>query len=96
MGGNKKRGRKGVKGPNAKTQQKKQKKYLEDKTFGLKNKKKSKKVQNYIKGVKAKVTQISEKRLIAERYRKKQEKEENERKSKMLAQMFGGYKKQAK
>lgn len=35
----------------AKTEKKKQEKIIEDKTFGLKNKNKSKTVQNYIKGV---------------------------------------------
>ena len=38
-------------GVSTKTEKKKQEKIIEDKTFGLKNKNKSKTVQNYIKGV---------------------------------------------
>lgn len=39
------------KGPSAKTMQKEKAKIVEDKTFGLKNKNKSKTVQNYVKQV---------------------------------------------
>ena len=39
------------KGPSAKTLQKEKNKVIEDKTFGLKNKNKSKAVQNYVKQV---------------------------------------------
>lgn len=39
------------KGPSAKTLQKEKNKVIEDKTFGLKNKNKSKTVQNYVKQV---------------------------------------------
>jgi len=39
------------KGPSAKTMQKEKAKLVEDKTFGLKNKNKSKTVQNYVKQV---------------------------------------------
>lgn len=39
------------KGPSAKTLQKEKMKVVEDKTFGLKNKNKSKVVQNYVKQV---------------------------------------------
>lgn len=38
-------------GPSAKTEKKKLEKVIEDKTFGLKNKNKSKAVQKYMKGV---------------------------------------------
>jgi hypothetical protein len=43
--------KKGGNEPSAKTQKKMQEKVIEDKTFGLKNKNKSKVVQNYVKGV---------------------------------------------
>ena len=39
------------KGPSTKTLEKEKKKVVEDKTFGLKNKNKSKAVQNYVKQV---------------------------------------------
>jgi len=42
-------------GESKKTEKKKQEKIIEDKTFGLKNKNKSKTVQNYIKGVESNV-----------------------------------------
>lgn len=44
-------GPKKEKGPSVKTENKKKEKIIEDKTFGLKNKNKSKVVQKYIKGV---------------------------------------------
>jgi len=43
--------KKGGGGESKKTAEKKKEKVIEDKTFGLKNKNKSKAVQNYIKGV---------------------------------------------
>ena len=43
------------KGPSAKTIQKEKAKIVEDKTFGLKNKNKSKVVQNYVKQVSSQV-----------------------------------------
>ena len=43
--------KKDAKGPSAKTLQKEKQKVVEDKTFGLKNKNKSKQVQNYVKQV---------------------------------------------
>ena len=39
------------KGPSTKTVNKEKAKIVDDKTFGLKNKNKSKVVQNYVKGV---------------------------------------------
>lgn len=39
------------KGPKKRTLEKQKQKVFEDKTFGMKNKNKSKKVQNYIKGM---------------------------------------------
>ena len=44
-------------GPSAKTLKKEKEKLVEDKTFGLKNKNKSKAVQNYVKGVTNQVMQ---------------------------------------
>ena len=43
--------KKAEKGPSKKTEQKAKAKVVEDKTFGLKNKNKSKQVQKYIKEV---------------------------------------------
>lgn len=48
-------GKKAEKGPSAKTLNKEKAKVVEDKTFGLKNKNKSKVVQSYIKGVQTQV-----------------------------------------
>lgn len=45
------KGKKEPKGPTTKTLQKEKMKVLDDKTFGLKNKNKSKVVQNYVKQV---------------------------------------------
>ena len=45
------KGKKEPKGPSNKTLQKEKAKVVEDKTFGLKNKNKSKQVQNYVKQV---------------------------------------------
>ena len=45
------KGKKEPKGPSNKTLQKEKAKIVEDKTFGLKNKNKSKQVQNYVKQV---------------------------------------------
>ena len=45
------------KGPSAKTVKKEKEKLVEDKTFGLKNKNKSKQVQKYISGVTNQVMQ---------------------------------------
>ena len=50
-------GKKGDTGPSAKTQKKEKEKLVEDKTFGLKNKNKSKQVQKYINGVTNQVMQ---------------------------------------
>ncbi|KAJ1948165.1 Translation machinery-associated protein 46 [Linderina macrospora] len=47
--------KKGAKGPSRKTQDKDKKKTIEDKTFGLKNKNKSKKVGEYVKQVEQQV-----------------------------------------
>ena len=44
-------GKKGDTGPSAKTIKKEKEKTVEDKTFGLKNKNKSKQVQKFISGV---------------------------------------------
>ena len=50
-------GKKGNDGPSAKTLKKEKEKQVEDKTFGLKNKNKSKQVQKYINGVTNQVMQ---------------------------------------
>jgi len=59
-------------GPAKKTELKKAEKVIEDRTFGLKNKNKSKTVQNFIKGVSVQVKQSvtgfqgSEAKIIAD------------------------------
>ena len=84
----------------AKTRKKYEKKLIEDKTFGLKNKNKSKKVQNYMKQVKNKVTGFSkgksEQQLIQEKYELKKKKEEEKRQKKLFSKMFGGTTKDGK
>jgi hypothetical protein len=58
-----------------KNEQKKQQKIVEDKTFGLKNKNKSKSVQKYIKGVQSQVQGVQSKKQIEAIYREKKQKE---------------------
>lgn len=52
---------KGDKGPSKKTVEKAKAKVVEDKTFGLKNKNKSAKVQNYVKAVANQVMKTNQK-----------------------------------
>jgi hypothetical protein len=68
-------------GPSKKTEQKVKAKVVEDKTFGLKNKNKSAKVQNYVKAVTQQVMNKNQKggteKLITEEYKQKQEKKKD-------------------
>lgn len=68
-------------GGDSKSEKKKQEKIIEDKTFGLKNKNKSKAVQKYIKGVESTVKNVrggadDKGREFQERVEKKKKKEE--------------------
>ena len=56
-------GKKGDTGPSAKTLKKEKEKLVEDKTFGLKNKNKSKQVQKYVAGVTNQVMQGGTKKV---------------------------------
>lgn len=62
-----------TKGPNKKTVEKAKAKVVEDKTFGLKNKK-SKKVQEYVKTVEQQVFNKSLKKQEEAKFKKKEEK----------------------
>ena len=55
--------KKDQKGPSAKTLQKEKAKVVEDKTFGLKNKNKSKAVQQYVKQVTTQVMDGGQKKV---------------------------------
>jgi hypothetical protein len=71
-------------GPSKKTEQKKKQQAIEDKTFGLKNKNKSKKVQQYVQGVKNTVLNSGDKKQRQlEEQRKKQKAEAKARKKAM-------------
>eukprot|EP01118_Nematostelium_gracile_P004802 TRINITY_DN15730_c0_g1_i1.p1 TRINITY_DN15730_c0_g1~~TRINITY_DN15730_c0_g1_i1.p1 ORF type:complete len:373 (-),score=146.54 TRINITY_DN15730_c0_g1_i1:90-1208(-) len=76
------------KGDSKKTQDKKATKVVEDKTFGLKNKNKSKSVQKYIAGVQNQVKGgVNKKTEAVAAEKKKKEKEEAERK-KLEGELF--------
>lgn len=66
-------------GESKKTEKKKQEKIIEDKTFGLKNKNKSKAVQKYIKGVESTVKHAGKGGLNAEKQKEYQEKAEKKK-----------------
>lgn len=89
----------GKNNPNKKTEEKKKAKIVEDKTFGLKNKKKSKKVQEYVKSVEQ---QVYNKSLRKEEEKKFQKKEEKKKKAEEMALLgflqksLGGDKKKQK
>jgi len=82
----------GAKGASKKTEQKKREKVVEDKTFGLKNKNKSKKVQKYVQQVQktagggAKGGATHEQALAA---KKKAEKEAQKQAEKEMLELFG-------
>eukprot|EP01105_Mastigella_eilhardi_P022594 TRINITY_DN5577_c0_g1_i2.p1 TRINITY_DN5577_c0_g1~~TRINITY_DN5577_c0_g1_i2.p1 ORF type:complete len:338 (-),score=131.81 TRINITY_DN5577_c0_g1_i2:1085-2053(-) len=73
--------------PSKKAIQKEQKRIIEDKTFGLKNKNKSKKVQTYMKSVANRV-QAVDKRTLEEERRKKEEKLKADLEKKEIASLF--------
>ena len=78
------------KGVSKKTEKKKQDKIIEDKTFGLKNKNKSKSVQNYIKGVASVVKNKgqSEQKLIDLEYQKRKDKQKEEEEKALISSLF--------
>ena len=77
--------------PSVKQLQKKQDKMVEDKTFGLKNKNRSKTVQKYISSISQTVKGSNNpeiKRKLAEADARKRAKEEKERKEQEMARLF--------
>ncbi|KAK8814122.1 hypothetical protein WA158_007984 [Blastocystis sp. Blastoise] len=68
--------------------QKKAEKIVEDKTFGLKNKNKSKKVQEYVQNVKKVYTGKDDKTLELKKQQQKKEKEEKKKAEKEAAELF--------
>ena len=78
--------------PSKKTEQKQKAKVIEDKTFGLKNKNKSQKVQNYVKGVTVQVMNKNQKggaeKLLAEEYKAKAENKKEQEQKALLASLF--------
>jgi len=83
--------------PSKKTEQKRQEKIIEDKTFGLKNKNKSKVVQNYVKSVAAQVKKVDgkggESKRLADEYAQKAAQKKEEEKKALLASLFKSVKK---
>lgn len=78
------------KGPSKKTEKKQQEKVIQDRTFGLKNKNKSKVVQSYIKGVANVVKNKgqSEQRLIDQEFQKRKEQQKIEQENALLSSLF--------
>lgn len=67
-----------------KAEQKKKNQQIEDRTFGLKNKNKSKKVQNYVRSVTNSVNNTGDRKLRAEEERRKRAKEEQKLRKKQM------------
>jgi hypothetical protein len=84
-------------GPSKKTEVKRQEKVIEDKTFGLKNKNKSKTVQNYVKSVASQVKKLDTKggeaKRLADEFAEKQAKKKEEEKKALLNSLFKTVKK---
>jgi hypothetical protein len=83
--------------PSKKTEKKLQEKVIEDKTFGLKNKNKSKVVQNYVKSVAAQVKKVDgkggEAKRLADEFAQKAAQKKEEEKKALLASLFKSVKK---
>lgn len=83
---------KGDKGPSKKTEQKYAAKVVEDKTFGLKNKNKSKTVQNYVKSVTNQIMNKNQKggmeKQLAEEFKAKAEKKKELEQKALLQSLF--------
>ena len=67
-----------------KSEQKKKNQQIEDRTFGLKNKNKSKKVQSYVKSVANSVNNTGDRKLRAEEERRKKQKAEQKARKKAM------------
>jgi len=84
-------------GPSKKTEKKAQDKVIEDKTFGLKNKNKSKVVQNYVKSVASQVRSATgkggEAKKLADEFAAKAAQKKEEEKKALLASLFKSVKK---
>jgi len=80
--------KKGGTAPLSKSEQKKKVKVVEDKTFGLKNKNKSKSVQKYVKGVETQHLGAQKKRDEERKAEKKRKEEEENERLRMEAQLF--------
>eukprot|EP01059_Diplonema_ambulator_P033128 TRINITY_DN6791_c0_g1_i1.p1 TRINITY_DN6791_c0_g1~~TRINITY_DN6791_c0_g1_i1.p1 ORF type:complete len:251 (+),score=135.67 TRINITY_DN6791_c0_g1_i1:51-803(+) len=74
----------------AKADQKKKDKVIEDKTFGLKNKNRSKAVQKYVQTVQSNMKGGNAKQMEMEKEKKKMEKEEKKQKDLELKKLYGG------
>ena len=74
--------------PSAKTEKKKQEKIIEDKTFGLKNKNKSKTVQNYIKGVASVVKGTAGQTHLNKEFQEKAEKKKKKEEEAFLNSLY--------
>ena len=79
----------GKKKNKAEKKEKEIKKYVKDKTFGMKNKKKSQKVNKMVKGIAAQNKGGFEK-LQAEKFNEKKRQKALEKEKKFMAQIFGG------
>jgi len=77
-------------GPSKKTEKKEQEKVIQDKTFGLKNKNKSKTVQKFCKGVESQVKKgnVSEQKVIDREFAEKKEKKKAEEEKALLASLY--------
>jgi glutamyl-tRNA reductase len=80
--------------PGKKTIQKQQEKIIEDKTFGLKNKNKSKAVQSYIKGVETQVKSTGKSKAgnLDDEFRERAEKKRQKEEEAFLASLSKGIK----
>ena len=67
-----------------KAEQKKKAQQIEDRTFGLKNKNKSKKVQSYVRSVTNSVNNTGDRKLRAEEERRKKQKAEQKLRKKQM------------
>ena len=67
-----------------KAEQKKKNQQIEDRTFGLKNKNKSKKVQSYVKSVTNSVNNTGDRKLRAEEERRKKQKADQKLRKKAM------------
>ena len=75
---------KGAPGASKKTEQKKKVKQIEDRTFGLKNKNKSKKVQEFVKSVTNSVNNSGDRKQRMEDEKRKKLKEEQKARKKAM------------